>query len=543
MKSKILFIILVLISMLCLNMVYAQTTSNEENYLDAETKRIWGLTNLEKELDSDGKLYVSSIKVLSNGEYITIKWNGVIESDIVYHVYRSATPIATRSILNNNATEIGSVVSQDNLSDVFSIQDYPPSNGPYYYAITTSISGMAHIFNAKPNTDMTIRSVYVDAAFVSDSITSPDDNASLPLIKLDTKNYVNGIVSRIHSRNKVILSWNTIENNNDVEYMLYRYTSPISNNAQLENAELISKTKESFINDTLKPDFDAYYYISANTFEDNIFVAGDNYTIEPISISSDVYTETTEDDFDINNPFYFKVNSMNAFIKDNDAVVQWKIPKIPSTNYYYLLFTSTNKFYSGQNVIVDSFLSTAKKISTSDVKLGSNESIMYIDNTAKSFINEPIYYSLFMVLNDQIPSVVLSDGMYTLKPITFKSDTDIIATNKTDKTNIAKEDQKENEDKTKKPDVVKDNAKNYRETYNKALVYFNKNKYQDIRDLLEPIANFVSDKKLYYDVNLLLAISYYKLGQKRSSLDVLKKIHSTSPKEVDFWIRQVLSDL
>ena len=539
MKSKILFIILVLTSMLCLNMVYAQTTSNEESYLDAETKRIWGLTNLEKELDSDGELYVSSIKVSSNGEYITIKWNGVIESDIVYHVYRSATPIATRSILNNNATEIGSVVSQDNLSDVFSIQDYPPSNGPYYYAITTSISGMAHIFNAQPNTDMTIRSVYVDAAFVSDSIISPDDNASLPLIKLDTKNYVNGIVSRIHSRNKVILSWNTIENNNDVEYMLYRYTSPISNNAQLDNAELISKTKESFINDTLKPDLDAYYYISANTFEDNIFVAGDNYTIEPISISSDVYTETTETDFDINNPFYFKVNSMNAFIKDNDAVVQWKIPKIPSTNYYYLLFTSTNKFYSGQNVIVDSFLSTAKKISTSDVKSGSNESIMYIDNTAKSFINEPIYYSLFMVLNDQIPSVVLSDGMYTLKPITFKSDTDIIATNKTDQTNIAKED----EDKTKKPDVVKDNTKNDRETYNKAQAYFNKNKYQDIRNLLEPIANSVSDKKLYYDVNLLLAISYYKLGQKRSSLDILKKIHSASPKEVDFWIRQVLSDL
>lgn len=403
---------------------------------------------------------------------------------------------------------------------------------------------------------------------------------------------INGIAVKLYAGNNVAISWDIVAGI-DVEYSVYRSYSPISNSASLADAIKVANTKYSFVNDRLDKEAKTYYYVTANKFDSNVFVAGENYTVAAIEPIIDRGQKARESNVDGSRFVYYRVNSLTANIEDEQAVLEWKESSaLSSEEYHYLLFSSTNNFHMGQNILTSGFLSEAKKITPDNVYKTSSGVVRYIEEEPSEIMNTPIYYSLIVVVNDYMPSVVLAAGMYTEKPIEWKEEVKEEVINIGDAAEVVEieeepdsseviesieveekpvevsEASKTTEEKpaetskvveqkpaqSTKPTENKTAATNdkaasrttlaeTRVLYTRASTEFNKKNYTTVKNILEGKTISEENRKLYYDTNLILAISYYRLGESSKAFETLKKIRHISPAEVDFWAGQILGDL
>ncbi len=577
--------------------------------LNSELDRIWGLSDLDKDIAADIEPYILKMEVSSDGRVVNISWEGMIDENLAYKVYRANTPIINRTILNDEAIEVSFVFSTSSDNKFFTTVDIPEENGSYYYAVVPILSEMAIIFRAEPNVDISIEPVSIMVyahedvnvadrentidikiestdAIVSSQPSVPSTDVVAPVVpivpvitepKPSEPEYIRGIATRLYSGNNVAISWDVVAGDN-IEYTVYRAHAPISNESVLSLSSKVASTKHSFVNDRLNAEIDTYYYVTSSSFDSTDFVSGQNYTVVAVEPKIERFQRARETSYDINRAVYYKVNSLTAKFEDGKALLQWKDPAgLPTNEYYYLLFTSTSNFYIGQNVITDSFLSMAEKLVPSQVEENASGFMTYIDENASNMIGVPLYYSIVIVANGSVPTVVLGSGMYTrtaIVPREFQSnlqppppeqqnqqpeqqqniendepleehkEDDIVSDEgKPQDAVVEPENKVEDKPAVVKPVVKKDQLAETRELYTKASLEFNKKNYAAVKKLLEGKTISNADKKLYYDTNLILAISYYRLSDKVKALNTLKKIRSISPSEVDFWAGQILGDL
>ncbi len=602
MKKKFLFVIVFFISIiifgnLSLSKIHAQSDDEFANRIN----RIAGLSNLGNEPEAVGEPFVSNMLVSSDGKVVNISWDGILDDDIAYKVYRANVPIATKSILSNDSIEVAYILSSTSDGRAFNAVDIPTESGFYYYAISTSILGAVlpiGFLSHTANVDITVEPVHIDVIELpSDAYTQTNENvgtginlnieATNPLITDVQKpqqetvvvpapvepvapSYVNGIATRLYGGNNVAISWDVI-GGDDVEYAVYRAHAPISSANTLMQASKVASTRHSFVNDRLNAEIDTYYYVTSSKSDNGVFVSGENYTVQPVMPTIERYQQVKESTVDPNRTVYYKVNSLVSKVKNNKALLEWRDPAgLQNNEYHYLLFTSTSNFYTGQNVITDSFLSMAKKLVPNEVQKDSSGVVRYIDEEASELVDEPIYHSLVVVANGSVPTVVLGKGMYTEFPIVLRdhvdeepkeeakeehTEVDTVSDEKdvegtsADTTNTETlEEPKESTNveptQTEKPKpVVRDTLAEDRALYRKASAEFNKRNYAGVKKILESRNVSSSNKKLYYDTNLILGISYYRLKDKNKALSTLRNIRDISPSEVDFWVGQILSDL
>ena len=114
-----------------------------------------------------------------------IEWKGVYNPNLIYYIYRSDTPILSKSLLTK-ATVVGNIASVEN-TDMYSIVDSPPNYGRYYYAIVSYIDNIG-FYTGIPN---------VDAIAVDFTATSVTKQSLSTTDRFATNSYYNDIVNDI----------------------------------------------------------------------------------------------------------------------------------------------------------------------------------------------------------------------------------------------------------------------------------------------------------------------------------------------------------
>lgn len=221
-------------------------------------------------------------------------------------------------------------------------------------------------------------------------------------------------------------------------------------------------------------------------------------------------------------------NSKNYVILDR--------PIITST-YYYAVVSYINdlSFYNAKENVDTSSLSF-NGITAKD----TNESLSYNDTNDNNVLNNNLKYITNI---NNITNTVNVTNSYTLtNTVTFTNSvtvTNIVNITNNNISNGASAGRNNNNNSVN----TQSEYSRYKSQYNRALAEFKLKNYSKAASILEPISRRNINKNLYYDINLLLGKCYKYMGRKKNALDVFNRIKSYNPKEVNFWINQVLSDL
>ena len=553
------FVILIVVLLQCVSSIYTQTIDDIVGNIPSEQSTIEEVANIYGiDMLPGARSFVNGITASadSSGEYITVSWNGIIDSEVTYYLYRSMEP-ALNSVILDSAKLISSVNSSDSYSTLYSMNDTLDRSGSYYYAVVAEVNNVAKFYTATAGVDMTITPVLVNEVedTISDSTIISDTNTTNNL--LDDLEYVTSITASIKSSTESMLYWGEVPGYNGL-YVIYKNSVPIESAEILAESVAIGRTPDVFFSDTNITMMygSPYYYVALeNSFQNPIFKTDDNYTTqklvlieEPkesgvIIVGDDPLFPTNDmsgNNDNVTGIVRALVTGLSATQEDQNVRLNWSITNYLPDEYHYILISSTNEFDTNMNIMNNSAVIGVTKLSDTNISFNNN-SYTYLDTPIPTLHNyNPIYYALALIQNNEIPIAYATDGMYTKNPLTMEKPTkeDAITNDSVgDESNglivMPVED--------KKDDVS--GEYNPLDTYNKAVILFKERKYSEASKLLELIQDYQPKSRFNYQINLLLGRSYYKLGKKKNALDTFRSVYDFSPSEIDFWIAQVLSDL
>jgi len=574
-KNRNLIILIVLLFQ-CVSSIYTQTIDDIVGNIPSEQSTIEEIANIYGvDMLPGARSFVSSIAASadSSGEYITVSWNGVVDSEITYYVYRSMEPALNSTILDR-AKLISSINSSDSYSTLYSINDVLDREGSYYYAVVAEVNNVAKFYTATPGVDMTITPVLVNEikSSFSDIDADLDPNVDLdpnadfyPSVDLDpvgNVEYVTSITASIKSSSESMVYWGDIPGYNGL-YVIYKNSIPIENSKILAESVAIGRTPDVFFSDTnitstYGPPY--YYVVLENSFENPVFKPNDNYTTQELVLIEEGKEKNVviledgsllipggADDDETTEVIRALVTGLTASREDQNVRLSWSITNNLPATYHYILISSTNEFDTNVNIMNNAAVIGITKLSDTNIYI-SNNSHTYLDTPIPNLhMYNPIYYALALIQNNEIPIIYTSDGMYTKTPIIInkpqeKPITEDILDNvvAVDRNNTLIVMPLENEESE-----VLSSSSDYdtQDIYNKSVILFKERKYSETSKLLELIKNDQVNSKFNYQINLLLGRSYYKIGKKKNALDTFRSVYYFSPSEIDFWIAQVLIDL
>lgn len=527
-----------------------------ENSTVDEIKDVYGIDSLP-----NARSFVSSIAAVASGADVTVKWTGIVDPNLVYYVYRYTAPILDLGIINKSKF-VASISASDSLSTEYSINDIPDQSGNYYYAVVSELNDVARFYTATPGMDMTTDPVSIGK--INDQYVASPSNTN------DTSSvngsYVTSLKAVSQSSTNVMIYWQEIPGYKG-QYVVYRSNVPISDSSSLSNAIAIGRTIDVFFNDTtVGGDTSIYYYVTTEDGKNNVFVANQNYTgIERPSVNAEIIGGVSQ------------IDNLTASPDGTNVTLEWTLTSIPPENYKYIVVSATNEFKSGDNLFNNDGIIGLKRINQDNIISGDSNTFNYTDTPIAALYNHnPLYYAVALFGGNDFSSIDAKEGMYTKYPAVISNIDKVInnldsfpsvVTNTVIVTNtitngslgssnaliitniVPQESVQTNIMNGSPPDTPKEYTDykppklSIRESYNKAVIMFRDRRYKDVTILLAPLAKDSGDRKLYYDINLLLGRSYQKLGQKKKALDTFRNIYNYAPSEVDFWITQVLSDL
>lgn len=574
-KNKCFLMFSILCIMSFTTFIQAQTledivgTVPTENNTVNELKDVYGIDTLP-----NARSFVSGISATANGADVTIKWTGIVDPNLVYFVYRYTSPIIDEGLINK-AKMVASISASESLSTEYSINDIPDQAGNYYYAVVSELNNIASFYTATPGMDMTTAPVSigkVNNQYVASPTNNNNDTASV------SGTYVTALRAVPQSMTNIMVYWQEIPGYRG-EYIVYRSNMPITNSSGLSNAISIGRTIDIFFNDTtVGGESSLYYYVTTENDRNSAFIMNENYTA----------VERANMNFTNNMSAGYQVNNLDAMSDGSNVFLEWSLNSIPPENYKYIIVSTTNNFKVGDNPFNNDGIIGIKRVDQKSIISGDSNYFTYMDTPLATLHNyKPIYYALILSGDGNVSVTDIKEGMFTRYPVIISqmdnngianivntnvfpqvvTNTVVITNTVTNTvtnyvtnavidtanssiviTNIITEEQVQTNImstnvKPKDTPAYKAPALSARESYEKAVIMFRDRKYKEVTVLLAPLSKDIKDKKLYYDINLLLGRSYQKLGQKKKALDTFRSIYNYAPSEVNFWISQVLSDL
>lgn len=324
---------------------------------------------------------------------------------------------------------------------------------------------------------------YSSILFTQDS--NANNFANLP----NSRRLANNIDAKFRSTNSLIIEWRGIYNPSLV-YYVYRSTTPIlskpllSSSTVVGNVQSVNNTEFYSIVDS-PPTYGKYYYAIVSYIDNIGFYTG----IPSVDTLALDFTESRViKQGEANSPPNYYNDVVNSIISNTNDIPQQ--PPIVEEEELPPLITN------------DVIPNTNNIIPPSTNGLGGLEDSFNFNSTQYVFV---------------VPN---SSGETNTNKAT------------TDNTN-------------KKPAIsdIQKEYNRYLNEYNKAVAQFRVANYKGVITILEPISRRNINKDLYYKINLLLGKSYKATKQKKYAINTFKRIQSINPKEVNFWINQVLSDL
>lgn len=189
-----------------INVLYTQTPAYyDENLIN-------NLPNAER--------FVSKIKTSTsntNNNIVLISWEGIIDENLIYYVYRSQNPIIGKSSFSNST--VVDYIKATNDSKMYTIADSPIITSTYYYAVVSYINDSV-FYNAKENID----------------------TSALSFNGITTNNVMNNN-----------LKYNTITNN-----ITFTNTVTVTNTVILTNNIINSKPSGSINNNSSQSEYSRY---------------------------------------------------------------------------------------------------------------------------------------------------------------------------------------------------------------------------------------------------------------------------------------------
>ena len=560
------FVILIVVLLQCVSSIHTQTIDDIVGNIPSEQSTIEEVSNIYGiDMLPGARSFVNGITASADGsgEYITVSWNGIIDSEVTYYLYRSMEPALNSAILDG-AKLISSMNSSDSYSTLYSINDTLDRSGSYYYAVVAEVNNVAKFYTATAGVDMTITPVLVNE--VDDAVSIPDSNSGSTNSNIATNSnilnnleYVTSINASIKSSSESMIYWGEVPGYNGL-YVIYKNSIPIENSEILAESIAIGRTPNVFFSDTnVAMSYGSpYYYVALeNSFQNPVFKTDDNYTTQKLVLIEDA---KENDVVIVGDPPLFPSNDNNipqvnrALVigltssqEGENALLSWSITNNLPSEYHYILISSTNEFNTNSNIMNNPSVIGIGKLSDKYISF-SNNTYTYLDTPIPTLHKyNPIYYALALIQNNEIPIVYASDGMYTKRPLTMEKSAVIEDKPKEDVVTNSNVEDKNNSlivmPVEEKKDNVSSNKNNASDIYDKAVVLFKARKYSEASKLLESIQNYKANSRFNYEINLLLGRSYYKLGKRKNALDTFRSVYDFSPSEIDFWIAQVLSDL
>lgn len=220
---------------------------------------------LEPENNSPQQVSLIYARVM-NQRNVLLTWRGVDIPGILYTIYRSKVPLdSPQKVLNADKLYIISDGRESYVDkDIFRSQTY-------YYAVTTKDVEGKEDLNLIPDQSYTGKGVYIN-------LGSND-----PVTGIDAKPLESGSVNIVWENTSTGVT----------EYMVYRYSQPISDEKRLAMAVFagrISGDKNSYIDEN--PGSGKIYYAVLSMMGDgklnNQLVRGSNFTTEPVSLDEQV---------------------------------------------------------------------------------------------------------------------------------------------------------------------------------------------------------------------------------------------------------------
>ena len=172
-----------------INVLYTQTNVYYDEAL------INNLPNAER--------LVSNIKISTsetNNNIVLISWDGITDSNLIYYIYRSKSPIIGKSSFSNST--VVDYIKATNDSKRYIVYDSPIITSTYYYAVVSYINDSV-FYNAEENIDT--------SSLLYNGITA--NNTLNNNLKYNTNINNNIITNTVTVTNNVILTNNVLLTN------------------------------------------------------------------------------------------------------------------------------------------------------------------------------------------------------------------------------------------------------------------------------------------------------------------------------------------
>ena len=172
-----------------INVLYTQTNVYYDEAL------INNLPNAER--------LVSNIKISTsetNNNIVLISWDGITDSNLIYYIYRSKSPIIGKSSFSNST--VVDYIKATNDSKRYIVYDSPIITSTYYYAVVSYINDSV-FYNAEENIDT--------SSLLYNGITT--NNTLNNNLKYNTNINNNIITNTVTVTNNVILTNNVLLTN------------------------------------------------------------------------------------------------------------------------------------------------------------------------------------------------------------------------------------------------------------------------------------------------------------------------------------------
>ncbi|WP_028330008.1 hypothetical protein [Brachyspira alvinipulli] len=238
----------IIIFYLSINILYTQTSNN--------------LPSAEK--------FVNNIDITvstTNDSEILIEWDGINNSNLIYYVYRSESPIIGKYSLVNS--KVVDYVKATNTSRKYAVVDRPVLSSNYYYAVVSYIDNVS-FYNSKPKVD-TLSIIFNGVVNTNNNQYKIDNTTNNSQYKIDDA--ITNNQYKIDNTNTIIYEYTNVLVTTNVYNITNTYiitttnvvnnTSGVikSSNTYNNNSSLVSKYKNEY--DRAVIQFKAGNYLSA----------------------------------------------------------------------------------------------------------------------------------------------------------------------------------------------------------------------------------------------------------------------------------------